>query len=114
MTSEQYYNATQRQRALERDIRLKKEQVRLTGLAGSDTAQLRLELGAAQGRLKAFVDGNGLTRNPAREKAYGIGAQPRALKAVPEVKSFYYAAASPIYINNLEDLDKNAKEVIPI
>jgi hypothetical protein len=44
-------------------------------------AQQRLELGQAQKKLRDFVASEKLVRNPLREKAYGIGAQPRALRS---------------------------------
>lgn len=80
MTNDEYYDATQKQRRREREIRQKKAEVHGLELVGSDTTQARLELGAQQRRLKAYVDGQGLPRVPDREKAYGIGVQPRGLR----------------------------------
>jgi hypothetical protein len=80
MTSEQYYKATQHQRGLERQIRDKKREIALGQQAGLPMTQERLELGTLQNRLKGFTDSRELVRQPAREKAYGVGAQPRGLR----------------------------------
>jgi hypothetical protein len=81
-TSDEYYKATQKQRGLERRIRDKKREVALGNKAGLPMAQQRLELGQAQKKLREFVASERLVRNPLREKAYGIGMQPRALRSV--------------------------------
>jgi len=84
MTSAEYYEATQRQRELERRVRAtKREVVALEqgklGLGDPKYVQKRLVLGRQQGELAAWCDKYGLPRQYAREKAYGIGAQPQAL-----------------------------------
>jgi hypothetical protein len=80
MTSEQYYQATQKQRAYENRIRKTKREIALGEKAGLPMTQKRLELGHQQRLLKGHVEKNGLVRQYQREKAYGIGAQPRGLK----------------------------------
>jgi hypothetical protein len=80
-TSKQYYKAAQKQRGLERQIRDKKRTIALGKEAGLPMTQEKLELGVLQGKLKTFVATEGLVRNPMREKAYGIAAQPRALRS---------------------------------
>lgn len=83
MTSEEHYKATQKQRGYERKIRDTKQEVAALEASGADATQKRLELGKLQNQLKAHVDSKGLVRQPAREKAYGLGAdvtQPRALR----------------------------------
>lgn len=80
MTNDEYYEATQKQRAYERAIRDAKREVAALDVAGLDATEARLRLGAQQKRLKAYADKTGLPRLPSREKAYGIGRQPRALR----------------------------------
>lgn len=87
-SSDEYYEATQRQRALERRVRATKttvaqmEKVGL-GLENPDYVQKRLVLGRQQRELKAWVNSNKLPRQPLREKAYGVAKQPRALYSKP-------------------------------
>ena len=59
MTSEEYYAATQRQRALERALRAAKREAAFLEDEG--------------------LDATGLERDPTREKAYGVTHQPRGL-----------------------------------
>ncbi|MHB1323981.1 MAG: phage minor capsid protein [Coriobacteriia bacterium] len=85
MTNDDYYEATQKQRRRERLIRQKKAEIHGLEVAGIDAdspamVQARLELGAQQRRLKAYTDKTGLPRMADREKAYGIGVQPRGLR----------------------------------
>jgi len=113
MTSKEYYEATQKQRAKEREIRKTKAEIAAGERAGLDMTQQRLTLGRQQAQLNAFTKQTGLVRQPAREKAYGIGAQPRALFGAPKIKS-PMAVASPIaFVPNLENLHANAMKVIP-
>ena len=83
-SSDEYYEATQRQRALERRVRATKTtvaQMEKVGLGLEDPAyvQRRLVLGRQQRELKAWVNANKLPRQPLREKAYGVAKQPRSL-----------------------------------
>ena len=85
-TSEEYYQATQRQRELERRIRKTKREIAGlekagVGLENPVYVQKRLVLGKQQKTIKQFCKENKLTRLYERERAYGIGAQPRALRA---------------------------------
>ena len=88
-SSDEYYEATQRQRALERRVRATKttvaqmEKVGL-GLENPDYVQKRLVLGRQQRELKSWVNANKLPRQPLREKAYGVAKQPRALYSKPK------------------------------
>ena len=86
MTNDEMYEATQKQRGYERAIRQTKREAALLQKAGLDDTQARLKLGNQQRRLKAFCDKKGLTRQPGREKGYGIGRQPRGLKKDPRPK----------------------------
>lgn len=84
-TSEEYYQATQRQRELERRIRKTKREIAGlekagVGLENPVYVQKRLVLGKQQKTIKQFCKENKLTRLYERERAYGIGAQPMALR----------------------------------
>lgn len=85
MTSEEYYQAVQGQRALERAVRGTRYQVAMMekmgmGLEHPSYVQKRLELGNWQAKLAKHCKANNLTRIPSREQAYGIGKQPRGLR----------------------------------
>lgn len=91
MTSEEYYGAVQRQRALERAVRGTRYQVAMMekmgmGLEHPSYVQKRLELGNWQAKLAKHCNANNLTRIPSREQAYGIGKQPRGLKKEPDIQ----------------------------
>lgn len=80
MTSEGLYEATQRQRELERAIRKTKRDIHALDQAGVDNTRARLKLGRQQQRLREHVAEKKLPRQPKREKAYGVGSdRPRAL-----------------------------------
>lgn len=81
MDSGELYDQTQKQRGYERDIRRIKKDIALGEKSGLDMTQKRLELGRKQAKLKALCDEKKLVRQYQREKAYAIGAQPRALRA---------------------------------
>lgn len=81
MTSEEYYQATQRQRALERQVRATKREIALGQERGLDMTEARYRLGAQQARLREHCAMTGLPRDPERERAYGVRQQPRALTA---------------------------------
>ncbi|MGN0034976.1 MAG: phage minor capsid protein [Coriobacteriales bacterium] len=97
MGPEEYYEATQRQRAMERAIRGTKRQIAAmeqagVGLESPAYVQKRLVLGRQQKRLREWCSEHNLQRVPDREKAYGVAKQPRALtgdkwKAQPRVQS---------------------------
>lgn len=74
LTSDQYYEAVQQQRAAERRIRGTKRQIAALAEDGLDTAELRVTLGKQQAELRRLVDDNHLTRDYSREKAYGVQA----------------------------------------
>ena len=85
MKSNEYYEATQRQRELERRIRATKRDIAALekagiGMESPDYVQKRLLLGKQQRELATFCADKGLVRQYARERAYGIGTQPQALK----------------------------------
>ncbi len=73
-----------RQRAYERAIRKSKASIAQMeragiGLESPAYVQERLVLGNRQRRLRGLCSANNMTRQPARERAYGVGKQPRAL-----------------------------------
>lgn len=80
MTSDAYYAATQKQRAYERQIRKVKREIATGQAHGQDMASERAYLGALQAKQRAHVKANHLTRDYAREKAYGVKQQPTALR----------------------------------
>lgn len=89
MTSDEYYQATQRQRELERRIRKTKREVAGLEQAGigfenPTYVNKRLLLGKQQSTLKNFCKENNLVRLYEREKAYGVMKQPRALRVKPK------------------------------
>lgn len=81
MTSDEYYQATQRQRALERQVRATKREIALGQERGLDMTEARYRLDAQQQRLRDHCKQTGLPRDPERERAYGVRQQPRALTA---------------------------------
>ncbi len=99
-TGAEQYALTQRQRALERKVRAAKREAAAAREAGADDVPARLALGRAQAELRAFCADNRLTRTPDRERAYGVGAQPRALTSERHV----YAARS---IKTIDGFDKS-------
>lgn len=72
MTSEEYYRATQRQRALERQVRATKREIALGQERGLDMTEARYRLGAQQKRLREHCKHTGLPRDYAREQAYAV------------------------------------------
>lgn len=86
MTGDEFYAATQRQRELERRVRKTKREISALeraglGLESPTYVQKRLVLGRQQAALRSHCEQKGLVRQYAREKAYGVGAQPRALRS---------------------------------
>lgn len=85
MTSAEYYEATQRQRELERRIRDAKREIACMERAGVGFespayVQKRLLLGRRQAAIRKHCADKGLVRLYEREKAYGVASQPRALR----------------------------------
>jgi hypothetical protein len=109
MSSEEYYEATQRQRAMERAIRATKRQIAAMEQAGAGLespayVQKRLVLGRQQKRLRDWCAAKNLQRMPEREKAYGVAKQPRALtgdKWKPQAR-MRSKAAGPVKWSNPE------------
>lgn len=79
VASDEWYEATQRQRALERKVREQKRAVALGQQHGCDMAEERYALGRTQARLRALCSECHLRRDYGRERAYGVAEQPRAL-----------------------------------
>lgn len=87
MTSEEYYEATQRQRRYEAAIRKTKREIAVGREAGLDMVDKRVLLGRQQARVRQWCRDKGLPRDYERERAYGIGTQPRALGRTPALSS---------------------------
>lgn len=118
MSSEQYYEATQRQRVLERRVRGTKRQVAAMERAGlgygnPSYVNKRLLLGKQQKTLKAWCDNNNLVRLPKREKAYGVAAQPRALKKKQALRAKREKLKSGRYRVGQDDIDLIVKRDLP-
>lgn len=79
MTSDEYYKATQKQRALERKVRKYKRRIALGQEQGLDMVDDRYKLGRTQALLREHCRANGLTRLYERERAYGVKRQPKGL-----------------------------------
>lgn len=78
-TSDEYYEATQVQRRLERQVRKYKRRIACGEERGLDMTGDRARLGQAQKRVRQWCKQNTLPRQYEREKAYGVAKQPRAL-----------------------------------
>ena len=79
MTSDEYYEATQRQRRYEAAIRRTKREIAVGRGLGLDMVDRRVLLGRQQARVRQWCAEKGLRRDYERERAYGAGAQPRHL-----------------------------------
>ena len=79
MTSAEYYEATQRQRALERSLRSAKREAAFLEDGGLDATAQRYRIGDLQRKLREHCGRTGLERDPTRERAYGVTHQPRGL-----------------------------------
>ncbi len=115
MTSNEYYEATQRQRVLERRVRDSKRQIAAMERAGlgyenPSYVNKRLVLGRQQKTLKDWCDSNNLVRLPERERAYGVATQPRALYAK---RSFAYSnkGHKTMRLASLETFEKGYRGV---
>ena len=87
MTSEEYYEATQKQRRYEAAIRKTKREIAVGREAGLDMVDKRVLLGRQQARVRQWCKDKGLPRDYERERAYGVGTQPRALGRTPALSS---------------------------
>ena len=133
MTSEEYYQAVQGQRALERAVRGTRYQVAMMekmgmGLEHPSYVQKRLELGNWQAKLAKHCKANNLTRIPSREQAYGIGKQPKGLtgqrwsgaSTFEHLKPSRYGKADPLNVKGIppklmnrqiEEIDRIASRI---
>lgn len=78
-TSDEYYEATQVQRRLERQVRKYKRRIACGEERGLDMTGDRARLGQAQKRVRQWCKQNKLPRQYERERAYGVAKQPRAM-----------------------------------
>lgn len=81
-TSDERYEALQRQRELERRVRKYKRRVAVGQESGLDMSADRAKLGRAQAEVRAWCRANRLPRRYDLERAYGVKEQPRALGGV--------------------------------
>ncbi len=79
MTSDEFYKATQKQRAYEREVRKYKRRIATGQAQDLDMMADRQRLGHTQALLREHCRENNLTRNYERERAYGVAKQPRGL-----------------------------------
>lgn len=80
MSSDEYYEAVQRQRRYESAVRRTKREVAVGESQGLDMTAKRVLLGRQQARVRQWCAQRGLRRDYERERAYGVGrAQPRGL-----------------------------------
>lgn len=79
LTEDEWYDATQKQRYYERQIRDAKRKQFAAEMSGNgqEAATQKLRLGKFQQKQKKLVKGNGLARLYEREHAYGLPYQPR-------------------------------------
>lgn len=79
MASDEYYEVTQRQRRYEAAIRRTKREIAVGREMGLDMTGKRVLLGRQQARVRQWCAEKGLPRDYGRERAYGVGRQPRSL-----------------------------------
>ena len=82
------YEATQKQRAIERKIRYWKRQAGALEAAGEDNTFERLKMGEWQAEMRKFVKETGLIRQPEREQVAGVSL--RALTKRPNVQPNFF------------------------
>ena len=76
-----YYDATQKQRAIERAIRKAKREAGALEAAGLDNTAERVKLGQYQAKMRDFLDQTGLVRDRLRESVPGMNV--RGLNSLP-------------------------------
>lgn len=79
MTSDEFYKATQKQRAYEREVRKYKRRISVGQAQDLDMMADRRRLGHTQALLREHCRENNLRRDYERERAYGVAKQPRGL-----------------------------------
>lgn len=88
-----YYDATQKQRYLERQVRRWKREYLMLDAAGQDTTKAATKLNAWRRSLDDFLKQTGLDRQSSREMVNGFGRS-QASKAVWTVKKYETISAS--------------------
>lgn len=88
-----YYDATQKQRYLERQVRRWKREYLMLDAAGQDTTKAATKLNAWRRSLDDFLKQTGLDRQASREMVNGFGRS-QASKAVWTVKKYETISAS--------------------
>lgn len=74
------YDATQKQRAIERNIRATKREIAALDAAGLDSTEERTQLYEDQREMRSFVRQTKLQRQRFREQAHELDKQPKALR----------------------------------
>lgn len=109
MSSEEYYEQTQRQRALERELRAAKREAAFLEDGSLDATAQRYRIGELQAKLREHCKKTGLERDPSRERAYGVTHQPRGLKRPePRTLSSYLAGDEAEGVRTKAGLTKKA------
>lgn len=70
-----YYDATQKQRAIERAIRKSKREAGALEAAGLDNTAKRVRLGLHQAKMRDFIEQTGLVRDRFREQVPGVNVR---------------------------------------
>lgn len=130
-----YYDATQKQRAIERAIRKAKREAGALEAAGLDNTAERVRLGLHQAKMRDFIEQTGLVRDRFREQVAGVNVRalnvrkslkqtnasgqgapkhgPKITKATKELKSISeyaeYNGASENIKAALSEIEKNHK-----
>lgn len=130
-----YYDATQKQRAIERAIRKSKREAGALEAAGLDNTAERVRLGLHQAKMRDFIEQTGLVRDRFREQVAGVNVRalnvrkslkqtnasgqgapkhgPKITKATKELKSISeyaeYNGASENIKAALSEIEKNHK-----
>lgn len=81
-----YYDATQKQRAIERAIRKSKREAGALEAAGLDNTAERVRLGLHQAKMRDFIEQTGLVRDRFREQVPGVnvrGITGKTINALP-------------------------------
>ena len=112
LTSDEYYAATQKQRAYEREVRKVKREVGLGQRDGRDMAAQRMRLGVLQRRLREHCEANTLRRDYSRERAYGLQGRPRALGLGTPGKSLSAFARSDEFRQAAKEAGVTQKEAL--
>jgi len=94
-----YYDATQKQRAIERAIRKAKREAGALEAAGMDNTAERVRLGHYQAKMRDFLDQTGLVRDRFREQVHGMSV--RGLTGESGYSAYYKVDTNTAGIQNI-------------